>query len=391
MNTISESSRQRLDTLMKIGFGVGILGAIGAGLGWANDKTQFLHSYVFAYLFWLGLSLGSMGFAMLHLLTGGRWGQRLKRILESGMSTLPLMALLFLPVAFNLHELYPWSHPGAADHDPVLAKKAFWLNEPGWYARAGIYFAIWFACIALLVTQSKKRDATGDAKADGTARFLAGPMIIAYSLSMTFAAFDWAMSLEPQWFSTMYGVIFLAGQGISTLAFAILICTWLRKDEQFGKLFSPDHFHDLGTLMFAFSMFWTYTSFSQYLIIWSGNISEETPWYLVRTGHGWQTVAIALVAFGFFLPFILLMQRKLKQKAHLLSGMAVVVLIARHFDLYWQIGPAFNHDFHGPHWMDLVLPFAIGGFWVGLFAMFLKARPVTNQQLEMIAAPATHH
>ena len=397
MNTISESSRARLDGLMKVGIGVGVLASIGVGLGLAQDvdgnKQQLLESYLYSYLFWIGLSLGSLAFGILHYLTGGRWGVRLERILQSGMGTLPLMLLLFIPIWMNMQDLYPWSRPGAME-SALMHKKEFWLNSNGWTLRIFIYFAIWLGCAWLLTSRGKKKDATGDKNADSGVRFLAGPMIILHVLAVTFAVIDWAMSLEPEWFSTMYGVIFIAGQGISTLAFAILVCAWLRKDEQFGKLFSTSHFHDLGTLMFAFSMFWTYTSFSQYLIIWSGNIAEETPWYLHRTGHGWQNVAITLVVLSWFLPFILLLQRRLKQQAHLLVGVAVVVLIARFVDVYWQIAPAFHHEgFTAPHWMDLVMPFAIGGFWVALFAWLLKARPITNSQIEMIHAEAhaAHH
>jgi hypothetical protein len=397
MNTISESSRARLDGLMKVGIGVGVLAGIGVGLGFAQDvdgnKQQLLESYLYSYLFWIGLSLGSLAFGILHYLTGGRWGVRLERILQSGMGTLPLMLLLFIPIWMNMQDLYPWSRPGAME-SALMHKKEFWLNSNGWTLRIFIYFAIWLGCAWLLTSRGKKKDATGDKNADSGVRFLAGPMIILHVLAVTFAVIDWAMSLEPEWFSTMYGVIFIAGQGISTLAFAILVCAWLKKDEQFGKLFSTSHFHDLGTLMFAFSMFWTYTSFSQYLIIWSGNIAEETPWYLHRTGHGWQNVAITLVVLSWFLPFILLLQRRLKQQSHLLVGVAVVVLIARFVDVYWQIAPAFHHEgFTAPHWMDLVMPFAIGGFWVALFAWLLKARPITNSQIEMIHAEAhaAHH
>lgn len=389
MNTNSESSRARLGSLVSIGAGVGLLGAIAVGLGWAKDPTQFLHSYLYAYLFWLGLSLGCMAFGLLHYLTGGRWGHKLKRILEAGMLTLPLMAVLFLPIWLNLERLYPWARPGVMENDPTLHKKMFWLNTPGWTARAAVYFAIWIGIALLMASRSKKRDVTGDEKADSSVRFLAGPMIIAYALTMSFAAIDWAMSLEPHWFSTMFGVIFIAGQGITTMAFAIIVCAWLRKDEQFGKLFSPSHFHDMGTLMFAFTLFWTYTSFSQFLIIWSGNLAEETPWYLVRSGHGWREVAISLVALGFFIPFLLLLQRKLKHQAGMLTAVAVVVLVARHFDLYWHIGPAFQPEgFHGPHWMDLATTLAVGGIWVALFAWLMKSRPVTNRQIEMIHAEA---
>ena len=166
------------------------------------------------------------------------------------------------------------------------------------------------------------------------------------------------------------------------------------RELKLATVSAPGSSVTFSAAMFAFMVFWTYTSFSQYLIIWSGNIAEETPWYLHRTGHGWQYVAISLVALGWFLPFLLLMQRKIKRQAHLLVGVAVIVIVARHFDLYWQIGPAFHHDgFHGPHWMDLAMPFAIGGFWLALFSWLLKARPITNNQVEMIHAEAhaAHH
>jgi hypothetical protein len=394
MSTNDESARTRIDGLFKVALGVGILGVIAVGLGCSVDRTQFLQSYLFAYLFWLGVSLGCLAFGILHHLTGGRWGVRLKRVLEAGMNTLPLMALAFLPIWTNLETLYSWSRPGAMVGDEVLQKKAFWLNVPGWSVRAVLYFAIWILCAWFVSSRSKRRDVTGDAQADRGVRFLAGPMIIVYAVTVTAATVDWAMSLEPHWFSTMFGVIYIAGQGISAMAFGILVTAWLRRDARLGRLFTPAHFHDLGTLMFALTLFWMYVTFSQYLIIWSGNLAEETPWYLHRMGHGWQNVAISLVALGFFLPFLLLMQRKLKAQAHLLVGVAVIVIVARFIDMYWQIEPAFHREgFVAPHWMDLAMPFAIGGIWVAFFAWLLRDRPVTNVQLEMIHAEAhaAHH
>ena len=198
MNTISESSRARLDSLMKIGVGVGVLGAIGVGLGLAQNvegnKLQFLQSYLYAYLFWLGLSLGSLAFGLLHYLTGGRWGVRLERILQSGMGTLPLMLLLFIPIWMNMQELYPWSRPGAMDSE-LMHKKVFWLNTGGWTTRIFVYFGIWLACAWFLTSRAKKKDVTGDKSADSGVRFLAGPMIILHVLAVTFAVTDGAMSL----------------------------------------------------------------------------------------------------------------------------------------------------------------------------------------------------
>lgn len=403
MNTISESSRSRLDSLMKIGVGVGILGALAVGLGLAQNvdanKPQFLQSYLYAYLFWLGLSLGSLAFGILHFLTGGRWGIRLERILQAGMGTLPLMALLFLPIWMNMQELYSWSRPGAMDSE-LMHKKAFWLNASGWTTRIFIYFAIWMFCAWLLTSRGKKRDATGDKNAESGVRFLAGPMIILHVLAVTFAVIDWAMSLEPAWFSTMFGVIFVAGQGISTLAFSVLICAWLRKDEQFGKLFGADHFHDLGTLMFAFSMFWTYTSFSQYLIIWSGNLPEEIMWYLHRMQGGWTTLAIILVVSHFAAPFFLLLMRGIKRNAGLVRKVAMWMIFARLIDLFWLVAPETEHE-GGPismlgalSWQTAIVPLGLFALWVGLYMQQLRQRPllpVHDPQFEEALGPALAH
>jgi hypothetical protein len=201
-----------------------------------------------------------------------------------------------------------------------------------------------------------------------------------YGVTMTLAAVDWAMSLEPHWFSTMYGVIFVVGQALSTLAFAIVASSWLHKREPFRRWLSADHFHDLGNLMFAFVLLWAYTTFSQFLIIWSGNVSEETPWYLARTRGGWQGAALALALFHFVLPFLLLLWRRIKRNTSVLPWVALLLLAMRFVDVFWLVAPAFHPEGLVVHWLDVVVPIAIGGFWVAFFVQNLKGRPLLSLQ-----------
>lgn len=211
-------------------------------------------------------------------------------------------------------------------------------------------------------------------------RAVSGPGIVAYGMGMTFASVDWAMSLEPHWFSTIYGVMFIVGQGLATLAFAVIVSAWLSRQEPFGRWITADHFHDLGKLLFAFVMLWAYVAFSQYLIIWSGNLAEETPWYVHRSGHGWDTVAKVLVGLHFVLPFAVLLSRRAKRNVAVLSKVALVIFLLRLVDLFWLVIPAFHPDGLYLHWLYLTAPVAIGGLWVWLFVGQLKGRPLISLQ-----------
>lgn len=372
--------REDFDRLQRRCLLVGGLATVAALYGVFTDPLQFCHSYLYAYLFWLGLALGSLAIVMLHHMTGGSWGFAIRRLLEAGMRTLPLMALLFVPILFAIERLYPWAAHDATAHDALLQHKAPYLNVPFFIARTVLYFALWIGLSRILLRWSAKQDRTGDAGPVRRARTLAGPGLGIYGLSMTFASIDWAMSLEPHWFSTMYGVIFIVGQVLSTLAFSIVAAAWLQKRPPFSRFLSTAHFHDLGNLMFAFVMLWAYVNFSQYLIIWSGNLAEETPWYLHRSGQGWQTLALGLIVFHFCVPFLLLLSRKTKRSAHVLAAVAMLLMMMRFVDLYWFIGPAFHRDGLAVHWMDFVTPIALGGLWLAWFIRQLKGRPLVSLQ-----------
>ena len=372
--------RADLDRVRNRALGIGLAAGAAAVAGGFADPLQFHRSYLVAWLLWLGLGLGSLAIVMLHRLTGGSWGFAIRRLLESGMRTLPLLALLFVPIAVGMHEVYAWADADAVAADHLLQHKAAYLNPTFFLVRAGLFFALWIGSSAWLLRLSARSDRTGDPKHERRARLVSGPLVGLYGVTMTLAAVDWAMSLEPRWFSTMYGVIFVVGQALATLAFAIVASSWLRRREPFGRWLSADHFHDLGNLMFAFVLLWAYASFSQFLIIWSGNVSEETPWYLARTRGGWQLVAVGLVLFQFAVPFLLLLWRRIKRDTNLLPYVAILILAMRFVDLFWLVGPAFHPEGLSVHWLDLVLPIAIGGLWTAYFVHNLKGRPLLSLQ-----------
>jgi len=344
--------------------------------GVAISREQFLHAYLAAYLFWAGVALGSLALLMLHHLVGGRWGHAIQRVLEAAASTLPCLALFFLPILLNLPGLYIWAQPGAAERIHLLHHKALYLNVPFFWVRTLFYFAVWITLSGLLRRWSLEQDRTGEAGITRRLQVLSGPGLVLYGLTVTFAAFDWVMSIEPQWFSTIYGVIFIVGQGLAALAFAIVVTRLLADRKLLADTLTPNHFHDLGNLLLAFVMLWAYVAFSQYLIIWSGNIPEEIIWYVNRMAGGWRLLAFALIGLHFILPFLLLLSRTTKRRARGLFAVALGILVMRMVDLFWVVSPAFHPTEWGLHWLDLVAPAALGGIWLAAFLRQLKRHPL---------------
>lgn len=334
----------------------------------------FFPAYLVAFLFWWGLSLGCLALAMLTHLTGGGWGRSIRRVLEGGYSTLPLMALAFVPLLFGLHHLYEWAQPDHVAHDAMLQHKAPYLNIPGFIYRAIGYFVVWIGLGAWVSWLSSGYDPEDEAQRRRYLALLAGPGLIIWVLTVTFASIDWAMSLEPHWFSSMFPVIFLAGQGISALSFAIIVTITFREYRPIAEVATGPRLHDLGNLLLAFVMFWTYVSFAQYLIIWSGNLPEEAPWYLKRSSNGWEFVALLMIVLNFLTPFLLLLMRQTKRNLQRFISVAILLLAMRVIDLYWTVVPTFSP---GRLWLNglmLITPLAIGGFWVALFAWRLPGR-----------------
>ncbi len=352
------------------------LGIIGCVVGLFAAREQFFQAYLIAYLFFIGLALGSMAILMIQYVTGGAWGAVIRRLLESATRTLPLMALLFLPIALGLTHLYEWAIPEHVAHDPILQHKSLYLNVPFFLGRAVFYFVAWLGIAYFLNRWSLEQDAGADPRLTRRLEMLSRGGLLLYALTMTFAAMDWGMSLEPHWFSTIYGVMFMGQQGLSTFAFMIPMAALLAARPPFSRIIGPDQFHDLGKLMLAFVMLWAYFAFSQFLIIWSANLPEEIPWYLRRTQHGWQWVALVLFVIHFALPFIVLLSRDVKRHGRAVSVVAVLLIAARFVDLFWLLRPAVAPEGFAIHWLDPAAIAAVGGMWVWLFVAQLKTRPL---------------
>ena len=354
----------------------GIVGLVITALGLFMSPSQFFRSYLWAFLFWLGIALGCLPLLMLYHLVGGAWGFTIRRIIESGTRTLPVLAVFFLPILFGIGHLYEWTQPEKRAQMDILRLKEPYLNVPFWVIRAVFYFGVWLFYAYRLNRMSALQDETADAALPRRFQRLSGPGLVAYGLTITFAAFDWAMSLEPEWYSTIYGMLWIVGQALSSLAFAIAILALLSDRLPLSRLSLPDSLHDLGNLLLAFVMLWAYLSFSQLLIIWSGNLPEEIHWYLSRIHHGWEWVAAALIAFHFFVPFFLLLARFKKRHIRSIAAIAVLVLLMRVVDTYWIITPAFYGNHVTLHWLDFFALVGIGGVWLAAYARQLAAMPL---------------
>jgi len=369
----------------------GILALIVFVAGAFLDPAQFFRSYLLGFTFWFGISVGSLALLMLQHLTGGGWGLVIRRVLEAATRTLPLMVVLFIPIILGARRLYPWTNPQRIADSPVLKGKVAYLNLSFFSLRAVVYFAIWLALAFFLNKWSLDQDRTADPRATKNMRLLSGPGMVLFVFTVTFAAIDWYMSLEPEWSSTIYGFIFVAAWSMSALAFVIAVMAALSKHEPMNHIVAPLHFQDLGKLLLALVMLWAYFAFSQFLIIWSGNLPEEIGWYLVRTHGVWGAIIILVVTLHFALPFLFLLSRRLKRDPHKLVIVAGLVLIMRLVDLLWMLGPAFTREHFHVSWMDVVAPVAIGGLWLALFALQLSKRsliPINDPQYESVLEQA---
>ncbi|MGH8069676.1 MAG: hypothetical protein ACRERE_31425 [Candidatus Entotheonellia bacterium] len=362
------------DRLQQRALLAGVAGLVLCGLGVLLNPTQFFRSYLLAYLFWLGIPLGCLAILMVHHLVGGAWGAVIRRVLESSTRTFPLLVLLFVPLLFGLHELYIWARPEVVTNDALLQQKSPYLNIPFFILRSALYFVIWLAVSYLFNRWSLAQDQTAAAPFERRMRLLSGPGLVLYVLTATFSAVDWAMSLEPHWFSTIYGILVMVGQLLATLAFAVVVVALLADTPPLSAVMSPAHFHDLGNLILAFVMLWAYMAISQFLIIWAGNLPEEITWYLHRTQGGWEWMALALILFDFTLPFLLLLSRGIKQRGQLLAWVAAAVLVMHLVDLFWLVVPAFQPAGIFIHWLDVVALVGIGGIWLAMFVWELKRR-----------------
>ena len=387
----AEARAPGVDRLRSRSLLVGIVALALCLAGALQNRPVFFHAYLTAYLFWLGIALGCLAILMLHHLVSGRWGFVIQRVLEAGGRTLPLMALLFVPLLFGLKELFLWARPEAVAAQAILRHRQPYLNTPFFSLRVVVYFTVWIALATLLSKWSLEQDRTAAPDLTRRIRLLSGPGLILYGLTVTFAAFDWVMTLGPQWHSTIFGAVFIVGQGLAALCFVVVVARQLTNRGPLTGVMAPQQFHDLGNLMLAFVMLWAYMAFSQYLIIWSGNLPDEIPWYVSRMTGGWLWVAIFLMAFHFAVPFFLLLSRTTKRRAEILRGVALGLLAMRLLDLYFIVTPALYPGEFSIHWLFVLAPVGIGGVWLWAFLGQMQGKsllPLHDPRFAAVAKPA---
>lgn len=394
--------------------GVVLAYALGSSAGYGGLVHVF-RSYLVGFVFCTGLSVGSLAWLSLGHMTGGAWALTSRRLFEAATRTLPLCALMFLPVIVSLfvHEhghgghnlsLYEWSDPSIVAGDPALEHKAkYYLNVPFFILRAVIYFAVWFFFAWKLNRWSAEQDSTADPRIRRKMQDISGPIILLFGLTVTFAAVDWGMSLEPHWFSTIYGLVIMAGWGLAALAFMIMVASFLSRREPMAEAYKSVHFHDWGKLLLALVMLYAYFAFSQFLIIWAGNLPEEIPFYLRRLRGGWEYAGLAVVLFHFALPFVLLLSRPRKQRATSLRKVAALMLFMRVFDLVFFFAPSVHQGGEAAFgWRDLLTSFlpmfamaiGLGGIWLWYYFGQLASRPLLPlgaPDLDKALAASDHH
>jgi hypothetical protein len=392
MNAQNYQAPPAVNRAQRAGMFVGGFALLLALPGAFSSPEKFYHSYIFSFMLVLGLTVGSLGLLMLQHLTGGNWGIIIRRPLEAASRNIWLVLVMFIPVILGMKTLYrAWLDPERLKEEPLSKFQQGYLTSGGFLGRAVLYFAIWILLMWLFNAWSKQQDERQrDPRIQQRLKRLAGPGVILYILAMTFAAIDWVMSLSPHWASTIYGFIFVGSQAIASMCLMIIVVVLLSGSEPFSGIIQKRHLHDLAKLLFAFNMLWAYFDFSQLLIIWSGNQPEEISFYRTRLYGGWGVVAVIVLVFSFGLPFLILLSREVKRTSGLISKVAGWMLFMRLVDLYWMTRPEFTSRAF-PTWLDLVVPVALVGLWLGFFAMNLKQRPLLPLGDPNLAEAIAHH
>ena len=356
-----------------------IAGAIGLVLAAAGlllgNVNRFFQAYLVAYLFWSGIGLGCLLIVLLHYVVGGGWGVVIRRIVEAASKTLWLVALSFIPIILGVRYLYPWANPDLVAADPVLQHKSLYLNIPFFIVRAIVFFVLWIGLTWLLTRWAEQPEYFTDPMRRRTFQRLSAIGIILFVLTGTFASVDWVMSLDPAWFSTIFGFLIITGQALSGMAFALVFLPFLVRRSPLLDFVTPGLIRDLGALLLTLVIFWAYISFSQYLIIWFGNIPREVTWYINRSNGGWRWVIILVSAVQFVLPFMALLSLRAKSNLRLLAGLSLAILAMRYVETFWVVMPSFNPERFNIHWVDFAVPLALGGLWIMVFIWHLRRTP----------------
>jgi hypothetical protein len=373
-------------------------------LGGLGRPSQFFRAYLPAWLFYWGLALGSMAILMIYHLIGGAWGFLLRRILEAGMRTLPLVAVLFVPIAAAVRYIYPWAQPDLVAESAKLKHETFYLNAPYFWMRAAAYFVLWLGMAFWLGSWSRRQDQAADPRLPWKCEQLSAFGAVIYGVTLHFAAIDWAMSLLPAFHSTIWGPLFALGQLLSALAFALIVLACkVKHTPRLADIVSPKAVNDMGSLLLTFLIAWAYMAWFQFMLIWIANLPVDIIYYLPRASTAWLCVIWAIVILHFVVPFFLLLMRPVKRSAGLLAWTAGLILLMQLVFMYYQITPTFDHDVRSTgfsrnaaqpptttmgtwrptwypggttsavaaavieHWMDFLMPIALGGIWLSHF------------------------
>lgn len=376
--------RAKCDRIQRRSLIIGSVFLVASILDGIRVPEQFFRSYLLGFIFWIGLPLGCAAFLMIHYLTGGDWGLPVKQPLEAGVRTLPLLLLFVVPLLFALPRLFVWARPAEVAADPTLQYKHVYLNVPFFLVREAIYFAVWLWTARRLTHWSTELYRTGDPTVEDRLQGMSGPGLVLYGLTITFFSIDWIMSLEPHWFSTIFGMIFMVLQVQVAIAFVILMARLVGAYEPVSTTISAVRFIDLGNLLLTFVMLWAYLAFSQFLIIWSGDLLKEIPWYASRSERGWSIIALLLILFFFALPFVLLLMRGIKGRMNALSSVSALLMIAGFVDIYWMIVPSFHPGAPRFYLLDFLLPVGLGACWFAFYLEQLKKHPLLPPQSAVI-------
>lgn len=390
-----------LGRLQKKAWIVGVIGVLGMVAGYMTSGDHFYQSYTIAWLMCVCMSLGVLAISFLGNVTNGDWVIMIRPISEASGRTLPFVFLAGIPIALGLPHVYHWAEagitdPSSANYDSLIAYKSYWLStDPGSmfggvYVRAVIYFALWTFLAYRLSAISKRYNDSGDPKDRESLKHWGVIGMIIYVLTGTFASVDWIMSVDPHWFSSLYGFAFVGSQVLAAFSFCAIAMSWLKDRKPFSLVVNKKLFHDYGKLMLAFTVLWAYFAFSQFLIIWSGNLPEEITWYLDRSTNGFKELSVFVVVGHFVLPFAVLLSANLKKKPKMLAGVALWILVMRWFDYYWLIAPSLHHEggHVWPGWIDIVCVVGLLSLWLALLIGQFKGRkalPVHEPTLKEMA------
>jgi hypothetical protein len=360
--------------------GIGAAWVVCCIVGWIFQPAAFYRSYLFAWLFWLGVTMGAMGIVMMHHMLGGEWGRMTRRLGEHAAMTLPLLIVLFIPVLIGIRSLYSWSRPEVVAADALIRHKQPYLNVGFFTARACIYGIIWLSMAWYLRSRSLRQDRSPDWRTTLYLHNVSAGGIVVYFITMSFAGMDWMMSRDPHWYSTIFGFMLICGQGVSGTCLLIVLFALLIDTPPFKTLARPSHFNDLGNILLTFVILWAYMAFVQLLVIWMANKQDEIPWYVQRLSNGWWWIGLGLVLLHFLVPFIVLLMRQAKQATPVMLGLCAGLLVLRAVDVFWIVSPSGDDPRpllrHVLSWMDFVFPVGMGGLWVAMLLWLMEGHPL---------------